>query len=241
MSDSTPNAQRFRAYLDGQLSQHEASALEEQLLVDEALSDAFEAFARQDGAAALRDIAPDGVTPPDDFTASVRDRIRRRSGGRFFDEDRVSSRFIPVFIVVAFVVLVLFAIAGRWASPGGLFGRAVEQAVVEDAPAAPAVPGARPRMNPEGTRTHATPTYTRMVLEYEVALPPDAIFAALVARFGEERLEQRDGMVVVRLGADGLVEGLARLETVGGQMRERSRVVSEADFHDEVVYVISVP
>lgn len=240
MADPTAYHARFRAYLDGELSAQEASALEDQLLVDEALSDAFEAFARG-SEATLRASSTDTPAPPDGFTASVRERIRRRSGGRFFDEDRVSSRFIPVFIVVSFLILVVFAIAGRWASPGGLFGRAVDDAVIEDAADMPADPAARPRLNPTGTRSHAEPVYTRLVLEYVVKQPKDAVHAALVERFGEERVESRDDVIVVRVGSAGLAEGIDRVKTLEGRMRERSREVTEEDFHDELIYVLSEP
>lgn len=100
---------RFEAYLSGALSAEEAAALEAELLADETLLDEFEAFSTR---------VPDGqgtvdIVPPPDFTHSVRERIRRRSGGRLFQEDRVTSRYIPMFTIAAFALLIILVVGGR--------------------------------------------------------------------------------------------------------------------------------
>lgn len=124
MSQSKDHAQ-FEAYLQGAMSSEEGAAFEAALLEDENLLAAFEGFSRQQTEQALEPT----LVPPADFTDSVRERIRRRSGGRFFQEDLVVSRYIPVFVLVAFVLLVVFAVTGRYLSLGGLSPE--EPAVVE--------------------------------------------------------------------------------------------------------------
>lgn len=129
----TPKEQsRFDAYLAGEMSASEAEALEDALAAHEDLLTAFEAYA------ADQDVVRQGVdySPSPQFTARVRDRIRRRSGGRFFQEDVVTKRYIPIFVVVAFTVLIVVAIAARMQSTDGLTdedAKVVEQgAVAED-------------------------------------------------------------------------------------------------------------
>lgn len=106
----TPQEKRqFDAYLAGELSDGEAAALEDAFATDDALLAAFERYADAQHATALHS----DYAPSSQFTDRVRERIRRRSGGRFFQEDLVSTRYIPIFVVAAFVVLLVIALAGR--------------------------------------------------------------------------------------------------------------------------------
>lgn len=121
---------RFYAYLHGELSDEETAALEAALLEDEALLRAFDAYAKRDAPPEIAET----LAPPTDFTDSVRQRIRRRSGGRFFQEDPAVKRYIPIFLIVAFVILVIVGISGRYLSLGSVPDDAPTQAQ-EDAPA----------------------------------------------------------------------------------------------------------
>lgn len=123
---------QFEAYLSGKLSPAEAEALEASMLADDELLAQFEAFSTG-GAVPSEEL---DVVPPSDFTHSVRERIRRRSGGRFFQEDRVTARYIPIFSILAFVLLAAFAIAGRMTSVKSLTTEELEVVDQGDLPAA---------------------------------------------------------------------------------------------------------
>lgn len=122
---------QFEAYLSGALSEEASAALEAELLEDDTLLAMFEDFSMR---------VPEGegvvdIVPPPDFTHSVRERIRRRSGGRLFQEDRVTSRYIPMFAIAAFALILLIAVVGRFKPFDALSDEEVE--VVEQGTGTP--------------------------------------------------------------------------------------------------------
>lgn len=99
--------QRFDAYMSGQLSPEETAELDDLLMTDDALLAAFEQYAK------AHEVQQVGPAPPQDFTRDVRERIRQRSGGRLFQEDPVTKRYLPIFIIGAFALLVVVGVLGR--------------------------------------------------------------------------------------------------------------------------------
>lgn len=157
---------RFDAYLRGELSDEDTAALEAALLEDEALLRAFDAYAKRDAPAEIAET----LAPPTDFTDSVRQRIRRRSGGRFFQEDLAVKRYIPIFLIVAFVILIVIGISGRYLSLGEVQEDAdAPTPSQEDASTDPgAATEGRHGSNIEGTRVTDRPELRELTDEEEM-------------------------------------------------------------------------
>lgn len=93
----------FNAYLDGELSEQRETEFDERLETDPEFRQAYDEFAEVvDG---VRNLPYEFA--PDDFTDNVRDRIRRRSRGRFFSHPAISHQRAPyeVVTVVMFVIM----------------------------------------------------------------------------------------------------------------------------------------
>jgi len=94
----------FTDYLDGELSGEEKAALEEHLAECEECRAEWESFSRTVGeVSGLLSVAA-----PDDFAREVEQKIRRRSRGKFFSEERSYSL---QFAVVSFILIILFIMA----------------------------------------------------------------------------------------------------------------------------------
>lgn len=106
-------AERFDAYLRGDLPEEDAQVLERQLTNDSALADRFEAHSRPvDHIRAVQaDDAPD-------LRKQVKRRIRRRSGGKFFGNSGLRALLGSVSLIALLIGLILFLIMG----PFGLLG-----------------------------------------------------------------------------------------------------------------------
>lgn len=123
--------QQFQSYLDDSLSELERQEFEARLLADEDLSRRFEAYSAPS-------VVPDGSAelPPPDLRGPVRDKIRRRSGGRFFGGAFGALNALTIGLVVLVIGLVALVVAG----PSGPFGASD----LPDPPAAPQTQGETP-------------------------------------------------------------------------------------------------
>lgn len=106
-------AERFDAYLRGDLAEEDAQLLERQLASDSALADRFEAHSRP--TEHIRAVQP-GDTP--DLRNKVKRRIRRRSGGKFFGGSDLRSLLGSISLIALLIGLILFLLMG----PFGLLG-----------------------------------------------------------------------------------------------------------------------
>ena len=94
----------FTDYLDGELAGEEKAALEEHLAQCEECRSEWETFSRTvEEVSGLLSVAA-----PEDFAREVEQKIRRRSKGKFFSEERSYSLH---FAVVSFILIILFIIA----------------------------------------------------------------------------------------------------------------------------------
>ena len=238
----------FTRYLQGALSEEEAQALEARLVDDDALAQAFERFARVDGAA----VESFDAKMPRNFTRGVEQRINKRSGGRFFVEDIVSSRFIPWFIAGSIVALGLFVFLGRDSlhlasdeapeATAGDMGAAATDDNVSTAgggsgtDAAPATTRPVQRLN-RPRPTVAPMTHVASVPIVRTALAKDALLQALHERFGEPRVTEAEGYFVVRVRAAELGEALLRMNDVTTELTEQSMEITQDEIDHPVIQV----
>lgn len=229
----------FGAYLRGELDVSSAQALEARLTQDDEFLHAFEAYARAQGAGVE---APAEDVPSKTFTKAVKQRIHRRSGGRFFIEDIVSSRFIPWFIVASFVLLAAVVVIGRRRAADAI----VEPApVTQDAPAARATPPRPPvdppSEDPTGAEGIGMPVPAGqgarsggpyMEMAHFAAVPVgDApqrqaeLKKLLEERFGTARMTEEADHFVVTVRGNELAEAVRRLEAIGVKVRSESREI----------------
>src|SRR5699024_7956609 len=203
------------------------------------LLDAFEAYA-----AAHPARTPDGAAaPPEQFTDRVRDRIRRRSGGRFFQEDLVTTRYIPIFVIAAFVLLLVIALAGRKSAVPAL-DENVE--IVEQGAADPAeetrtrrrvsdranrrTPSPDDYMKPashnrdyrelpvSGGRTPDSVTYTRRVWIVKSTKDEASLRAEIEEIFGRKDLEEVDGYLRMPIADRDLSGAYQRLDLMDAEV-----------------------
>lgn len=251
MEDSvlTPEEKRlFDAYLAGELPDSEANALEDNLASDADLRAAFEAYTDAHITANL----PSDYAPSSQFTDHVRDRIRRRSGGRFFQEDLVTTRYIPIFVVAAFVVLLVIALAGRINSDKA---SETDIAVVEQGEQADDAQPTRRRVtdrthrrNPSsedymkpashnrsykdlpvsGGRTPDSVTYTRRVWMAKSKKDEAGLRAEIEEIFGPVDLESVDGYLRLHISDKEISGAYQRLEMLDAEVvYESAQVPSE--------------
>lgn len=247
----TPQEQsRFDAYLAGELSPSEAEALEDALAADEDLLTAFEAYAADENGLRQRM----DYSPPPQFTARVRDRIRRRSGGRFFQEDIVIKRYIPIFVVAAFGLLLVLYLAGRAQTPEELSDeeiRILEQGDgandegTEASKRGRRVSDRSHRRNPShedymkpasqdrhykdlpvsGGRTPDSVTYTRRVWTLTSDKNKDALLEEIGEVFGKVSLEEADGYLRLQIRDQDVSGARQRLEMLDGELSYESTKV----------------
>lgn len=250
----TPKEQsRFDAYLAGELSSEEAAALEDALAADEDLLKAFDAYAASEDAARKRI----NYSPSPQFTADVRDRIRRRSGGRFFQEDIVIKRYIPIFVVAAFVLLAVVYFSGRLQGPEDLSDAEIKvleqgdvQAEDDDASSTRGrrVSDRSHRRNPShedymkpasenrryqdlpvsGGRTPDRVTYTRRVWMLKSDKDEASLRDEIAEVFGKVSLEEADGYLRLQIRDQDVGGARQRLEKLDGELTyESTKVPSE--------------
>lgn len=110
MDELTTTEERFRAYLDGELSAEERGALEAELARTPELAEEFAAYRRTVELLRALPFAP----PPDDFVDRVEARIRRRTHGRYFRaEPRLRFPYeaaATVLLMIASVAVFLYAL-----------------------------------------------------------------------------------------------------------------------------------
>lgn len=148
---------RLTDYLEGQLAEADLEAL----LEDE--PGLREALAEADAGRGLLQELPSHAVPPN-FLRKVQRRVRRRSGGRFFNPAPYPTRFGPaveVFVVIAVVTMAAFYMVmetGR-AGPGQLVEVPVLAAPAEGQPddAGPADGAQSPAPNPPSPTAPVTP------------------------------------------------------------------------------------
>lgn len=242
---SSSDRQRFKKYLRGEMRPDEAEAFEAQLVEDDALMLAFEVFAKNDGASISTEQMGDA---PKNFTRAVKQRIHRRSGGRFFVEDIVSSRFIPWFIAGSFALIAAVVVVGRKDVKTPVAEAVNEEQVpparpsasqgLERLPNASAVANNPPHMEaiqpPNTTRARgevsgqatANLQYVASVPIISTKLGKEELLAALIERFGEERILEREDHFGIRVRASELGEGVNRALSVGGELSEESMEIS---------------
>lgn len=247
---------QFHAYLSGELTGEEASAFEDALATDEALLSAFEAYA-----AAHPALLPEGIAaPPAQFTDRVRDRIRRRSGGRIFQEDLVTTRYIPIFVIAAFVLLLVIALAGRKTAAPGLEEDAeiVEQGAVDSAEETRVRRRVRDRENrrtpsPEdymkpashnrdyrdlpvsGGRTPDSVTYTRRVWMVKSTKDEAALRSEIEEVFGRRELEGVDGYLRMKISDREISGAYQRLELMDAKADYVSTEVTGDEVTDRYI------
>lgn len=247
---------RFDAYLEGEMSDADAADFEDALASDETLLAAFEAYA-----AAHQKLHPDSdYAPPPQFTDRVRDTIRRRSGGRFFQEDLVITRYIPIFVVAAFVTLLVIALVGRNRATNGVDDtiEIVEQgaADTEDGTAKRRKAGDRShRRNPShedymkpasegrdyrdlpvsGGRTPDSVTYTRRVWMLKSPKDEAGLRAEIEEIFGRVSLEEHDDYLRLRIRDNELSGARQRLEMMDGDVRYESQKVPREEASERYI------
>lgn len=251
---------RFDAYLGGEMSDEDAAAFEDALASDETLLAAFESYA-----AAHQELHPDSAyAPPPQFTEGVRDRIRRRSGGRFFQEDLVTTRYIPIFVVAAFVTLLVIALVGRNKAKDGADDaiEIVEQGAEDASSGSADTKKARRkradrsnRRNPShedymkpashdrdyrdlpvsGGRTPDSVTYTRRVWMLESPKDETALREEIEEIFGRVALEENDGYLRLRIRDKELSGARQRLELMDGTVSYKSQKVPSEEAKERYI------
>ena len=104
---------RFSEYLDGELSDAERAAFEEELVADESLASAFEEFSE------TLSVLGGMAAPEVDLNVEVQTKIRRRSRGRYFGANSLRRQRVQTEIFIAIALILLAGIA-LMATPGGL-------------------------------------------------------------------------------------------------------------------------
>lgn len=253
---SSSHQQRFERYLRGEMRPDEVDAFEAQLVNDDALMLAFEEFAKNDGASISSEQMGDA---PKNFTRAVKQRINRRSGGRFFVEDIVSSRFIPWFIAGSFALIAAVVVVGRKDVKTPVAEAVVEETVTPNRPSASQglerLPNANTVANNPPHMEAIQPRNTTAVrgevsgqatanLQYVASVPiittklrKEELRVALVERFGEERILEREDHFGVRVRAAELGEGVNRALSVGGELSEESMEISYEELDYPVLQV----
>lgn len=97
----------FSSYWDGDLTPAEVAALEEHLRDCHVCHEEYQQFRQAMGA--LGGLAKVPVPAPLTFTEGVVERVRRRSGGRFFNPRRRHTRF-PYEMVSALMLIIILLI-----------------------------------------------------------------------------------------------------------------------------------
>lgn len=107
----------FSSYWDGELEPEAVAALEAHLRDCSACRHEYDEFKRTMGALGVLGKQP----APPTFSEGVVERLRRRSGGRLFPANRISTRFsYEIVSILMLLIVVLIYLMAQLAEPGSV-------------------------------------------------------------------------------------------------------------------------